>query len=219
MTNILFNLASLLNEEGLRKEANQIKAMIKLSHFEPKSNKERKSLNRISRLITKALRHAPEEINISPNRQGWVTISSLLNALEEYGKTITREELNYLVEIDDKQRLAFDETESLIRANQGHSIDVDLGYSERIPPEYLYHGTNREAINIIKKEGISKMGRHHVHLSENLDTATQVGRRRGRLIMLRIEASRMHEDGYIFYLSDNNVWLTDHVPPQYILKD
>ena len=188
----------------------------KLSHFEPKSNREAKRLNRIGRLIIKALRHKPEELNITLDRQGWIQVSTLLDALEKKDKEITREQLEYLVTTSDKQRFAFDESGEKIRANQGHSVDVDLGYEPQTPPEYLYHGTNREAVADILESGVKRMERHHVHLSDDLETAIKVGRRRGKLIILRVDSGKMHEDGYTFRLSDNNVWLTDYIPIQYI---
>jgi len=212
----LIKVANDLDNRGLVKEADKLDALIKLTHFEPSSNKEAKRLNRIGRFIIKVLRHKPEELGVSLGKQGWVEIDVLLDALRGRGKEITREQLEYLVAISDKQRFAIDESGEKIRANQGHSVDVDLGYESRVPPEYLYHGTNKESIRNILESGIQKMKRHAVHLSEDLETAIKVGGRRGRLLILRIQSGKMNEDGYTFQLSDNNVWLTDNVPIQYV---
>jgi putative RNA 2'-phosphotransferase len=212
----LIKIANELDQRGLRKEADELDQLIKEVDFEPGSNRERKRLNRIGRFIIKALRHKPEELGITLDRQGWVEIDVLLDALRNKNQEITREELEYLVAISDKQRFAIDELGEKIRANQGHSIDVDLGYESQTPPEYLYHGTNEESIDDILETGVQRMKRHAVHLSDNLDTAIKVGRRRGKLLILRVESGKMYEDGYTFYLSDNNVWLTNHIPIQYI---
>jgi putative RNA 2'-phosphotransferase len=104
----------------------------------------------------------------------------------------------------------------MIRASQGHSIEVDLDYAPSIPPDKLYHGTVKESAAIILEKGIAKMQRHHVHLSKDVETATQVGSRRGKPIILTINAKAMHEKGFLFYMSDHGVWLTDHVPPEFI---
>jgi len=212
----LIELSNYLDKSGYNKESAFLNVIIKKAHFQPRSNLEAKRLNRIGRLIIKALRHRPEEINITLDGHGWVEVNTLLDALQKHNREITREQLEYLVTTSDKQRFAFDESGEKIRANQGHSIDVDLDYKQQTPPEYLFHGTNRESIRSIAETGVQKMERHDVHLSEDLETAIRVGGRRGKSIILRIQSGKMHEDGYTFYLSDNNVWLTDHVPIQYL---
>ena len=133
----------------------------------------------------------------------------------------TAEELNQVVAENDKQRFSFDEAGSKIRANQGHSANVDLQLKEVEPPEQLYHGTVAKFVDAILAEGLRKMNRHDVHLSQDVQTATKVGQRRGKPVILVIESAKMAADGYQFRLSANGVWLTDHVPPQYIrlLKD
>jgi len=212
----LIKIANELDKRGLKKEADELDRLIKEAHFNPDSNRKRKHLNQVGRFIIKALRHKPEELGITLDEQGWVEIDVLLDALRNKGHEITREELKYLVTTSDKQRFAVDELGEKIRANQGHSIDVDLGYESQAPPEYLYHGTNEESIEDILETGVQKMKRHAVHLSDDLDTAIKVGRRRGKLLILRVQSGKMYEDGYTFYLSDNNVWLTDNIPIQYI---
>jgi len=217
--NMLKNLIAMANELdqiGLIKEADELDRLIKEAHFEPSSKRKAKRLNRIGRLIIYALRHKPEELNITLDDQGWVGVNTLLDALKNKDKEITREELEYLVSTSDKQRFALDKSGERIRASQGHSISVNLGYKPKAPPKYLYHGTNEESFENILETGVQKMQRHHAHLSEDLDTAVSVGKRRGRFIILRIQSGKMQEDGYAFYLSDNNVWLTDNVPTQYI---
>ncbi len=189
----------------------------KLSQYSPESNKRKKKLKRIGRIIILALRHKPEVLGLRVNEEGWVQVSDLLSSLANSNKEITVDELRYIVDSSDKQRFALSEDGLRIRANQGHSIDITLGYDAVVPPDYLYHGTTEEALNNILKDGIQKMGRHHVHLSEDLTTAIEVGSRRGRSIILKVESRMMHEDGFEFYNSDNNVWLTSYVPSKYIV--
>ena len=212
----LIVLANELDSRGLIKEADVVDQLIIKAHFEPASNRKRKRLDRIGRLITYSLRHRPEELDITLDEQGWVEIDVLLEALHNKDKEITREELEYLIATSDKQRFAVDESGEKIRANQGHTVDVNLGYESQVPPEYLYHGTNEESVKDIMETGVQRMKRHAVHLSEDLGTAIKVGERRGRVLILRIQSGKMHEDGYVFQLSDNNVWLTDNIPIQYI---
>ena len=116
------------------------------------------------------------------------------------------------VETNDKQRFSFDDTGDLIRANQGHSVEVDLNLEVRTPPEVLFHGTVERFLASIKAEGLKKGKRHHVHLSEDVETARRVGARRGKPVILRVAAGRMHAEAIIFFRSTNGVWLTDSVP-------
>ena len=124
--------------------------------------------------------------------------------------------LRHVVTTNAKQRFSFNEDGGKIRANQGHSIEVELGYTATKPPEFLYHGTVDRFIVAIMQQGLQKMDRHHVHLSADTATANIVGQRRGKPLILLVSAGKMHEAGYSFYLSDNNVWLTDEVPPAFI---
>lgn len=214
--NKLINLAGHLDDIGLAEEASEVGRLIKEGHIEPESGREVNRLNRIGRLIIYALRHKPEELNVVLDEHGWVDIGVLLEALSAKGYKITREQLEYLAETSDKQRFGLDASGDKIRANQGHTVDVDLGYEPQTPPEYLYHGTNREAVKNILNDGLHKMRRHAIHLSEDLNTAIDVGSRRGAPFMLRVQSGKMYEDGYTFHLSDNGVWLTSSVPIKYI---
>lgn len=171
---------------------------------------------KISKYLSKHLRHSPERIGLQLAPGGWVKIDELLAATRQNGFPITRFQLQEVVAKNDKQRFSFDSTGTLIRANQGHTVEVDLQLPETLPPQILYHGTNHHAAGLILKNGLSKMSRHHVHLTTNIEIAKNVGKRRGRLVLFAVQAQRMREDGYSFYCSDNGVWLVDFVPPQYI---
>ena len=128
------------------------------------------------------------------------------------------EQLESIVSNDNKNRFSFNEDKTKIMANQGHSIKVDLGLTPITPPEILYHGTAEKYIPFIKESGLKKMSRHHVHLSEDLETAEQVvSRRETNSVILKIRASKMHKGGFVFYKSNNGVWLTDRVPSKYII--
>jgi putative RNA 2'-phosphotransferase len=130
------------------------------------------------------------------------------------GFPILREELDDVIARNDKQRFALDDTGQRIRASQGHSVEVDLHMSAVEPPDVLYHGTTDKVLASILDVGLRRMARHHVHLSENAETALTVGGRRGRPVVLVVDAKGMHEDGYSFYVSDNGVWLVDEVPAE-----
>ncbi|MFM2062582.1 MAG: hypothetical protein RLZZ507_2252 [Cyanobacteriota bacterium] len=173
-------------------------------------------LVKISKFLSKYLRHTPEEIGIKLAAGGWVAVDELLIACANYKFPITLEELKEVVANSDKKRFAFDSTLTLIRANQGHSTEVDLQLEPVVPNDVLYHGTGNKSVDAIMETGLSKMSRHHVHLSSDIDTATMVGARHGKPIIFAVDAGKMYEDGYIFYCSDNGVWLVDHVPPQYL---
>ena len=162
------------------------------------------------------LRHAPDSVGLTLDEAGWVRVDDLLSALRAHGLTLTREQLAETVATSDKQRFAFDPAGERIRANQGHSIPVDLGLSARTPPAVLFHGTVAAALPGIRTHGLSRRGRHHVHLSPDVETARTVGRRRGRPVVLRVDAAAMAADGVPFYRSANGVWLVDAVPPRYL---
>lgn len=174
-----------------------------------------KRLVEISKYLSKYLRHSPEDIGLNLDENGWVNIDELLKASQKHNFPILREELQEVVKNNDKKRFSFNENNTYIRANQGHSIKIDLGLKPLIPPDILYHGTVDKFLNSIQQEGLKKMSRHHVHLSENIETAKKIGRRRGKPIILKINALKMHEVGYQFYCSDNGVWLVDSVPPDF----
>jgi putative RNA 2'-phosphotransferase len=169
------------------------------------------NLNNISRSLTKALRHTPKMFHLILDSNGWASVSQVLHNVG-----ITMEELIEIVETNDKQRLAFNADRTMIRANQGHSIPIDLGLKPVTPPHTLYHGTAIQNVAPIRKEGLIKGTRHHVHMSDDSTSAVSVGRRSGTAVLLVIDAPKMIKDGYKIYQSENGVYLTDHVPSKYI---
>jgi putative RNA 2'-phosphotransferase len=172
-----------------------------------------------SKFLSLVLRHKPDEIGITLDSAGWIDVDELLRACAAHGKRISREELDALVGNSDKQRFAFSDDHTRIRANQGHSVQVELDYKPATPPDVLYHGTPEKFVETILREGLKKMQRHHVHLSPTHDTATKVGERRGKPVILRIDSKQMHADGFTFYLTPNQVWLVDEVPRKYLSID
>lgn len=174
-----------------------------------------KNEKRISKLISLLLRHKPEVKDLNIDKNGWVGVKSLITAID-----ITKEELDYIVDNNDKQRFEYNLNHSKIRARQGHSLpNVTIPFKATRPPKVLYHGTtDANKIDIVNL-GIKKMGRNNVHLSVDIDTAITVGKRHCKKnelpIIFRIDAERMFEDGGVFYLSDNGVWLTDYVDSKY----
>ncbi len=175
-----------------------------------------KRLVTVSKFLSKYLRHEPEALGLILEPGGWVFVADLLAGAAEIGFPISRDELDRVVAENDKQRFSLDEAGQKIRANQGHSTEVDLQLKEAAPPAQLFHGTVRKFLESILTEGLKKMNRHDVHLSGDRQTAAKVGQRRGEPVILAIDSSKMAADGYKFRLSANGVWLTDHVPPQYI---
>ncbi|MBE9182115.1 RNA 2'-phosphotransferase [Oculatella sp. LEGE 06141] len=171
---------------------------------------------KISKYLSKHLRHTPERLGLTLAVGGWVNVDDLLSACAAHQFPLTQAELAEVVATSDKQRFSFDETRTRIRANQGHSVEVDLELQPQIPPDFLYHGTGEQSVSAILQSGLLKMSRHHVHLSKEVDTARKVGMRYGHPTILAIAASDMHQAGFIFYCSDNGVWLVDEVPPQYL---
>jgi putative RNA 2'-phosphotransferase len=172
-----------------------------------------------SKFLSLVLRHDPGKIGITLDSAGWVDVDELLAACLRHGKTISRRTLDDIVATSDKQRFALNEDRTRIRANQGHSVQVELDHQQATPPDELYHGTPEKFVAAILRDGLKKMQRHHVHLSPTRDTATKVGERRGKPVILCIDARRMHADGIAFYLTPNKVWLVDEVPPQYLSVD
>jgi putative RNA 2'-phosphotransferase len=171
---------------------------------------------RISKLMSLVLRHKPETIGLTLNENGWADVDELMTKMSQAGVNITPEILQFVVGSNSKSRFAFSTDGTKIRASQGHSVSVELGYTPQTPPEILYHGTAEHALKSIFKTGLQKRERQHVHLSTEVQTATMVGQRYGRPVILKVAAARMHNEGFIFYLSENNVWLTDHVPVEYL---
>jgi putative RNA 2'-phosphotransferase len=173
---------------------------------------------RISKYLSKHLRHQPERLGLELLPGGWIEVDKLLAAASAHGFEISLADLQQVVATNDKQRFAFNESGDLIRANQGHSIEIDLQLPVQTPPDILYHGTHINAIAAIFASGLQKMSRHHVHLTTDLNTAFKVGGRRGESVILAIDALAMVADGYSFYVTDNDVWLVEAVPPQYLTQ-
>ena len=173
--------------------------------------------DKLSIFISLILRHKPEAINIKLDRFGYAYVDELIAGINKSGKhTIDFEKLKNIVNEDKKGRYSFSDDFTKIRANQGHSIRVDVELKEAIPPNTLYHGTATRNLENILSSGIKKMSRLYVHLSDNIETASQVGKRHGSPIILKVDAKKMHKDGYKFYISENKVWLTDTVPSLYV---
>ena len=143
-------------------------------------------------------------------------MDDLLAACAAHRFSLTRAELDEVVAKNSKQRFSVDETGTRIRANQGHSVEVDLQLAPAIPPDVLYHGTGHRAVESIRRDGLRKMARHHVHLSRDVETAQKVGARHGRPVVFAVAAAAMHGAGHVFYCSENGVWLVDEVPPEYL---
>ncbi len=173
---------------------------------------------KISRYLSKHLRHQPDSIGIKLAPGGWVAVDELLAACAKHQFPITLQQLQTVVANNDKNRFSFDSTGTLIRANQGHSVAVDLQLEPVIPPDVLYHGTGQKSVESIIQTGLVKMSRHHVHLSQDIATARTVGARHGIPVVFAVDAVAMHQTGHIFYCSDNGVWLVDSVPPEYLQK-
>ena len=170
----------------------------------------------MGRFLSLVLRHKPETIDIALDDAGWADVGELIAACSKHGRALTREQLDAIVAGDDKQRFAFSQDGRRIRASQGHSIDIDLGYEPQEPPPVLYHGTAARFLESIRRGGLEPRERHHVHLSLERQTAVSVGSRHGTPVVLRIDAKRMHADGHEFLVSANGVWLTERVPAEYI---
>lgn len=169
-----------------------------------------------SKFLSLVLRHEPSRIGITLDPAGWTDVEALLAACAAHGVAITRGQLAELVAHSDKQRFALSADGARIRANQGHSVEVELGLAPQPPPARLYHGTVAAALDAIRATGLERRARHHVHLSAERDTASKVGARRGAPVILTVRADEMAAAGHTFYRSDNGVWLTDHVPPAFI---
>ncbi|GAA2458364.1 RNA 2'-phosphotransferase [Actinomadura vinacea] len=173
-------------------------------------------LVKISKYLSKHLRHQPERIGLTLDPAGWAKVEDLLRATADHRFPITRDELDQVVAANDKQRFAFDDTGEHVRASQGHSIPIDLGLPVTQPPPVLYHGTVARSLPDIRRDGLRPMRRHAVHLSPDKETATRVGSRRGRPVILCVQTARMTAAGHEFRVSANGVWLVDAVPPEFI---
>ena len=169
-----------------------------------------------SKFLSLVLRHKPSAANVTLNENGWCQVDRLLHGTQSAGVNITRQELLEIVATNEKKRFQLNDDETQIRANQGHSVSVDLGLNQMEPPAVLFHGTTVRFGEAIMHEGIQKMKRHHVHLSADIETAQKVGMRHGKVLILEVDAQRMHQDGHVFYRSENNVWLVESVPASYL---
>ena len=172
----------------------------------------------LSVFISLILRHKPDTIGINLDENGWANVDELLNGINESGRYIDISTLEEIVTADQKQRYSFSDDKTLIRANQGHSIPVDVELKEIEPPIFLYHGTADRFLENIRQEGLKPMSRLYVHLSNDIETATKVGKRHGKPMVLKINSGNMHKDGFKFYLSENGVWLTKDVPYKYMVE-
>jgi len=175
-----------------------------------------KDLKHLSKFLSLILRHQPQLIGLQLDPKGWADVTTLITQVNEAGKAIDGPMLQLLVATNAKQRFAFNDDGSRIRASQGHSVSIDLGIVPQQPPEVLFHGTAAHNRDAILAEGVKKGIRQHVHLSIERETATQVGSRHGRPLIFNVLAGQMHADGFDFYLSENGVWLTDNVPAKYV---
>ena len=175
------------------------------------------SLQRTSKYLSLTLRHKPETIGITLDEHGWANVDELIAGINRT-HPLTMETLEQIVREDEKQRYSFNEDKTLIRANQGHSIPVDVELEEVAPPEILYHGTGEKYVASIDEQGLIPKSRLHVHLSRDYDTARKVGQRHGKPVIYKVLSKEMAEDGILFYRSVNGVWLTKTVPIKYLEK-
>ena len=194
------------------------KERIKMSQKKYKPETRERRLERLSKFVSLILRHRPEVIGITLDEHGWANVDELIAGIgrtEEFDMALLEE----IVVTDEKQRYSFSTDKTLIRANQGHSIPVDVELEKKEPPEVLFHGTGEKSVASIKEKGLLPMERLYVHLSKDIEIARKVGKRHGKPVVFRVEAGQMHRDGYEFYQSVNGVWLTKEVPSKYLVSD
>ncbi|MGE0786912.1 MAG: RNA 2'-phosphotransferase [Sandaracinaceae bacterium] len=170
----------------------------------------------VSKFLSFVLRHRPDEIGLTLDAAGWAYVDELLERCADHGRPLERADLDEVVRTSPKRRFAFSDEGDRIRANQGHSTKVELGYAAVAPPALLFHGTAERHLAAIRATGLQRMKRHHVHLSADEATARTVGARKGKPIVLRVDAAAMHTAGHAFFVTPNGVWLTEDVPPQYL---
>ena len=182
-----------------------------------KSERSDKKLKNTSKFISLILRHKPEAIGIRLDEHGWADVQELIDGINRAGgHALDMELLDEIVRTDEKNRYSFNEDRTLIRANQGHSIPVDVELEERTPPDILWHGTATKYQASIEAQGLIPKSRLYVHLSSDMETARKVGSRHGKPVIYEVDCRRMAEDGYRFFLSANHVWLTKEVPAKYL---
>ena len=175
-----------------------------------------KQIETASKFLSLVLRHAPQTIGLTLDGSGWANVDELISLANAHGQALSRALVEEIVETSDKKRFALNEDRSRIRANQGHSVEVDLGLEPREPPDILFHGTADRFLAPILSTGVNSQARQHVHLSSSVEVARSVGVRHGRPVILVVDAKGMQRDGHRFHLSENGVWLTSAVPPQYM---
>lgn len=175
-----------------------------------------KRKTKTSKFLSLILRHQPEVVGLTLDENGWVEVKKLIKSCEESDNKFTFAELKEIVETNDKKRFAFNENETKIRANQGHSLEVEIEFEKQMPPESLFHGTAEKNLDVIFAEGLKKMQRHHVHLSANAETARSVGSRYGKPVILQIDTKSMLNEGFEFFVSANSVWLVENVPAKFL---
>lgn len=178
-----------------------------------------KQITHISKFLSLVLRHQPETIGIQLDQSGWTDITELIEKANNYGIKFDRETLNHIVTTNSKKRFAFNDTFDKIRASQGHSIEIELGYTTQKPPEILFHGTGEKSVQSILITGLEKRSRQHVHLSSDFETAVKVGQRHGKPFVFKVLAEQMYNDNFQFFISDNGVWQTDNVPTKYLERN
>jgi putative RNA 2'-phosphotransferase len=177
-------------------------------------NEEKKK--EISKFLSLVLRHKPEAGGVILDENGWVDVDDLIRGCQENGRTFTSKELEEVVETNDKKRFSFSDDKTRIRANQGHSVEIELELEEQTPPKILYHGTAERNLGLIFENGLQKMKRHHVHLSADVETARSVGTRYGKPVIFKIDTEKMRAEGFRFFVSANEVWLVEEVPPDFL---
>ena len=177
------------------------------------------SLKSKSKFLSLVLRHQPEIIGLQLDKEGWADMDVLISATNRNGHHFTKELIFQIVATNDKQRFALSTDRTRIRANQGHSVKIDLGLEPQAPPDLLYHGTAAKFLPAILVQGLLPQARQHVHLSALPDTAKSVGSRHGKPVILKIRALEMHSQGHVFYCAENGVWLTAAVHPSFFDVD
>lgn len=179
-----------------------------------------KQNTRTSKFLSYVLRHQPESIGLTLDNEGWAEFDRLLICANRAGTPLTRQQIEAVVASNDKKRFTISDDGLRIRAAQGHSTpSVSMTYTEKQPPEQLFHGTATRFLDAIKEKGLIPGSRHHVHLSSDKQTASAVGQRYGKPVVLSVNTQLMHERGFLFYQADNGVWLTEHVPAEFLIFD